>query len=324
MNRTRWIIFLITIFVLSAVTLGFSLFLYIYWYIKVSTGLEALAQKFNLGRVDMASADTWVVITVLSILVGLILIGLFFIFFYNLKTLQLFRLQRNFINNFTHELKTPVTSLQLYLETFLKHDLPREEQIRYVHSMMEDVNRLSSTINSILKLAEIESRTYAGDFEETDLVWAIKNFYKKNNHRFRGAEVTLENPADDSLRCRLNRDLFDMLLMNLFTNAIKYNNSEQPRITVTAYQHKKKAVLRFADNGIGIDKANRKKIFKKFYQVGQADDRTAKGSGLGLYLSANIVRLHQGKIRITDNPEGKEGTVFVVLLPLAGKKALKS
>src|SRR6056297_2281419 len=146
MNRTRWLLFLIATFILSTVTLGVSLFLYIYWYIEVSSGLETLIHRFNLNYVDIAAAETWVVITVLSILVGLILIGFFLIFVYNLKALQLFRLQRNFINNFTHELKTPVTSLQLYLETFLKHELNREERIKYINSMMEDVNRLYVTI----------------------------------------------------------------------------------------------------------------------------------------------------------------------------------
>ncbi|MFP4444896.1 MAG: sensor histidine kinase [Desulfosudaceae bacterium] len=325
MTRTRWILFLIATFFFSAVTLGLSLFLYIYWYIEVSAGLETLVNKFNLRRVDIAASDTWVVITVLSILVGLILIGFFLIFVYNLKTLQLFRLQRNFINNFTHELKTPVTSLQLYLETFLKHDLDRDERIKYLHSMMADVNRLSSTINSILKLAEVESRTYAGAFAETDLVWAIKQFYKKNHHRFQDAEISLDNLVGEPVRCRINQHLFDMLLMNLFTNAVKYTAADQPRISVTVSRSKnrKKAVVRFADNGIGVDRTHRKKIFKKFYQVGLAETRSARGNGLGLYLAAHIVRLHKGKIFVTENPDEESGSVFVLVLPLAGRRAGK-
>lgn len=314
-NRTRWLLWLIAIFVLSTVALGFSLFLYIYWYIKVSAGLEHLISRFNLERVDIAASHTWVVITVLSILVGLILVGLFLIFFYNLKTLQLFRLQRNFINNFTHELKTPVTSLRLYLETFLKHDLPREERLRYINFMMTDITRLSSTISSILDLAEIESRSYAGEFVAMEVAGVVDQFYKKNQHMFGDCVVNLHNPSCTQYTCLINAHLFEMLLTNLFTNAIKYNQSELPRIDIHFEQHNKNVLINFFDNGIGLAKADRKKIFKKFYQAGNAEDMSAKGTGLGLYLTANIARLHKGKIRAAGKPDGN-GSVFTLSLPL--------
>lgn len=318
MNRTRWLITLIMIFVSSCVALGFSLFLYIYWYIKVSSGLNRLVERFDLNTVDIRASHTWVVITVLSILVGIILMGLFTIFIYNLKTFQLFRLQKNFINNFTHELKTPVTSLRLFLETFLKHDLPRDEQVKHIHTMLSDVGRLDATIGSILDLAEIEGRTYAGDFVETDLVPMIRQFYQKTRHFFKNCAVTFSAPPDASFVCRINPHLFEMLLMNLFTNAVKYNDSETPKIFVSFEQKKKKVLVRIADNGIGIKPSEQKSIFKKFYQAGQADDRSAKGSGLGLYLVANIVRLHKGKIWVEERP-GEKGSLFIVSLPLAYK-----
>jgi len=318
MNRTKWLITLILIFVFSCVALGVSLFLYIYWYIKVRAGLNRLVDRFDLNAVDILASHTWVVITVLSILVGVILLGLFIIFIYNLKTFQLFRLQRNFINNFTHELKTPVTSLRLFLETFLKHDLPREEQVKHIQTMLSDVNRLDATIGSILDLAEIEGRTYAGDFIETDLVFLIRRFYQKTRHLFKNCAITVAAPPDDTFVCRLNPHLFEMLLMNLSTNAIKYNSAGTPEIHISFERKKKKVRMRVADNGIGIDPSEQKNIFKKFYQAGRADDRSAKGSGLGLYLVANIVRLHKGKIWVKDRP-GETGTVFVVSLPLVTK-----
>ncbi|MCX5834940.1 MAG: hypothetical protein NTV99_10615 [Deltaproteobacteria bacterium] len=132
MNRFRWFYHPIFIFVFSIVALAASLFLYIYWYMEVSAGLQAVVAKYQLDPEQFFEAQTWVVILVLSILVGIILVGVFLIFIYNQRTWQLYRTQRNFINNFTHELKTPVTSLRLYLDTFAKYELSREDQIKYI------------------------------------------------------------------------------------------------------------------------------------------------------------------------------------------------
>lgn len=319
MNRTRWLLFSIGVFVFSTIALGISLFLYIYWYIKVRSGLKTLMARFDIIQPDIAAANTWVVITVLSILVGLILIGIFVIFFYNLKSYRLFRMQRNFIDNFTHELKTPVTSLRLFLETFLRHDLNREEQVKYIKTMIEDVNRLSTTINSILNLAEIQGKTYAGEFVEVDIAAFTAQFVEKNRHMFTNAVISTDNQTNAPCCCRISPILFEMLLMNLLTNAVKYNTTDPPRIDIVFEKHHQKFVVRFIDNGIGIAKSDRKQIFKKFYQAGSARDRSAKGSGLGLYLVASITKLHRGAIRASAR-KNAPGTVFSLRLPATRKQ----
>ena len=179
-DRTKWFFHPIVIFIFSTIALGLSLTLYIYWYMEVSTGLNQLVQEHHLDPSQFLDLDTWVVILILSILVGLILLGIFIIFLYNLKTIRLYRLQQNFINSFTHELKTPVTSLHLYLETFMKHELSRDDQIKYLSFMLKDVERLLDNINRILNIAKIESKTYGGEFVRTDLVQAVEQFYHNN------------------------------------------------------------------------------------------------------------------------------------------------
>lgn len=148
MNRARWLYHPIFIFILSLIALAISLFLYIYWYVSVSAGLKSLSLRYHLDPNQFLEAKTWVVILVLSLLVGVILTGILTIFIYNLKTLHLYRLQHTFISNFTHELKTPVTSLKLYLETFDKHKIPRDDQLKYISFMLQDVERLSAPLTA--------------------------------------------------------------------------------------------------------------------------------------------------------------------------------
>ncbi len=315
MNRTKWLIHPVFILVFSILALVTSLFLYIYWYIEVSSGLKSIAERFNLDTGQFLTPHTWFVIMVLTILVGVIIMGIFIIFVYNLKTLRLYRLQHNFINNFTHELKTPVTSLKLYLETFLKHELSREDQRKYAQYMLSDTGRLSEDINRILNLAQIESKSYADAFVYQSLPETIERFYQNNSHLFRNCSIKIHRPAKEPFFYRIIPSMFEMLLMNLFTNAIKYNHAAVPRIDITFEKKRKKLVIHFKDNGIGIHKSELKKIFKKFYQIGHTDDMSAKGSGLGLYLVDHLVKIHKGKITARSDGLG-QGAIFSLVLPL--------
>ncbi|MDP1989460.1 MAG: HAMP domain-containing sensor histidine kinase [Syntrophales bacterium] len=319
MKQTKWFIHPVTVFILSTVALVISLFLYIYWYVRVSAGLKSVIDYYRLDASQFFEAQTWVVILILSLLVGVILAGILIIFIYNLKTLQLYRLQHTFINNFTHELKTPVTSLKLYLETFAKHKLPREEQLKYIGFMLQDTERLSENINSILNLARIESRVYEGKAAPVDLRKTIRQFIAGNTHLFRNCDICVENSSNEITSYPIILPLFEMLLMNILTNATKYNVSVKPRIDISLETGEDELLIRFRDNGIGIGKEERKRIFRKFYR-GHSDDLVAVGgSGIGLYLVQQIARLHDGKV-VADSEGPGKGTVLTLILP---KKAPK-
>ncbi|MFH1139778.1 MAG: HAMP domain-containing sensor histidine kinase [Pseudomonadota bacterium] len=314
MTQEKWFFHPLLVFTFSIAAVVLSLFLYIYWYVEVSAGLKAVIKRANIAPDQVLASQTWVVILVLSILVGIILMGIFIIFVYGLKTMQLVRLQRNFINNFTHELKTPVTSLKLYLETFRKYSLPREDQLKFLGYMIHDADRLSENINLILNLAKIENKTFEGEFVLTDLYYTLSDFYEKNKHIFVGSEINISNPSGRVFTYPIDGSLFEMLLMNLFTNAIKYNESKPPRIDIAFTPRGRELHISFKDNGIGLPRPEIKKIFRKFYQIGKSDNMSAKGSGLGLYLVESIARLHKGKVKAESKGPG-EGSVFSLILP---------
>jgi len=313
-TRLKWFFHPVFIFVFSVLALALSLFLYIYWYIEVSAGLKAAVQRYNLDPQQFLEAQTWVVILVLSILVGIILAGIFIIFVYSQKMARLNRLQHEFINNFTHELKTPVTSLKLYLETFLKHELPRKEQTKYIGYMLQDVDRLGDNISRILNLARIETKTYGGDFIPSNLVKTVEQFHQNNRHIFGNCDIRVHNPSGQPFFCSINPPLFEMLVMNILNNAVKYNDSEEPRIDIRFLQENGRLCIRFEDNGIGVEKADAKKIFRKFYQTIRADSLSPRGSGLGLYLVQNIARMHRGKV-VAERRQDEKGSVFTLNLP---------
>lgn len=304
----------IVIFMLSVLAVGLSLFLYIYWYVEASAALRSAIDKANLSPEQALAPETWVVILVLSVLVGIILMGFLVIFVYNEKTFQLYRQQRNFIDSFTHELRTPVASLKLYLETFRKYGLSREEQLKYIDYMIQDADRLSHSISRILNLAKIESKSYGGELEDEDVVQVIERFHERNRHLFAGCDVKISNPSGRAYHTRINRSLFEVLLMNLFTNAIKYNTSGAPRLHITFTPGKRSVRVQFEDNGIGIPRSERRKVFRKFYQIGSSEDMSAKGTGLGLYLVELVARIHKGKVAV--HPAGGgTGSVFSLELP---------
>lgn len=311
----------IFIFIFSLVALLSSFVLYIYWYIEISSGLNDVVLKFDIDPRQVFESQPAVVVVVLSLLAGLIFTGLSMTFIYNIKMQQLYRLQNNFINNFTHELKTPVTSLKLYLETFQRHELSREEQNKCVDFMLQDVHRLSGNISNILDLGRIESRHFQGEFVELDLITFVTNFYQKNAYLFQGASINVdlsrvkEGSAERGRYIvSMNESLFEMLLINLATNAVKYNESATPALVISFTRNEKNISMQFSDNGIGIDRKHSKKIFKKFYQTARSNLRSTEGSGIGLYLVQNIIQAHKGKIKVTSSGRGK-GATFIVTMP---------
>ena len=290
--------------------LALSLFLYIRSYLQVNEALQQVVIKYNLNAKQILQGETWVMILILSLLVTVIIAGLLIIYIYYQKMIQLYRLQQNFINGFTHELKTPIASLQLFLDTFSRHELKREEQLRYIEFMKRDTKRLSDNVLRILQLGRLEDRNVKAEFKDENLVTLIEHFIQNTPHLFEEGKVVFESSKKD-LMIKCDSALIEMLLMNMVTNGFIYNKSVEKLVKIKLEIDKKNIYLSFIDNGIGLEKSEFKKIFKKFYQVG----KSSKGNGLGLYIVSSIVKIHGGEIESQSQGPGL-GSTFKITFKL--------
>ena len=311
-KNSRWYLSPVAIFTYSLIAVASSFVLYIYWAVRAQNGIEEFLKKFNLSSDPLLEVNTWVIIVAFSVLLVIIILGLIIIYIYYYKSINLYRLQNNFINNFTHELKTPLTSLNLFLETFEKHELPRDEQLKYINYMKDDCDRLGTNVRHILRTARLESQTYQLDKELVELNSVIKEFIEGQNRLKRQAEIIF-TPTTNPVEILLDKTLFEMLLLNLISNGIKYNHQQNKRVWVNIEKDTSGISIRVRDNGIGIPKKYQKDIFKKFFQIGDSLVMSAKGSGLGLFIVQTIVQLHKGKISVSSAGEGL-GSIFKVHL----------
>ena len=313
MKKIPWFLNPVLIFVGSLIAIIISLILFIYWSLRTKFGIENFIEKFHLTPDPLLELNTWVTIFTLSILVVVIIVGVSIIYIYYQKSYNLYRLQNNFINNFTHELKTPLTSINLFLETLQGHEVKREDQLTYLGYMKDDASRLWNIINHILSTAKIESNSYQKNMTKLELISLIKQLVDENNQLKNKLNIQYEGHEEYFFFG--DRDLLIMLLNNIFTNAIKYNEAEQKTLMIKINKTNSHLRVQFIDNGIGLMRADTKKIFKKFYQVGDSLNTSAKGSGLGLFLSQTIAQLHKFKLVAESSGLGK-GSVFILECPL--------
>ncbi len=244
----------------------------------------------------------------------IILLGTYQVHAGVLKEYQLSRQQRNFLLSITHELKSPLASIRLSIETLLNRlSLDVKFRQRLLANSLKDTTRLKNLVDNILMAAKIENRSISlieDDIDFSRLVQGMVTRIQETQHEFDRLDVEVQ----EDILVNGDTTALTSIVINLIENALKYSGKEDKvMVTLKANPSGKKAVLRVADTGIGIDKQDKKKIFEKFYRVGNEDTRKTKGTGLGLFLVKQLVEKHNGNIKVEDNLP--RGTVFVVSLP---------
>jgi two-component system phosphate regulon sensor histidine kinase PhoR len=231
-----------------------------------------------------------------------------------IKQKQLSEIQKNFINNLTHEFKTPIASIELASKVL---ENPRiceqpERLAEYVRIIGKQNKRLSAQVEKLLQMATIEKTKLKLNLEQIELNQFISESVQefRNSQNGRVYEVKIESEFKEVF---LSADKlhFSNLIFNILDNAIKYCNTD-PDILIQIKKRGNHYAILFDDNGIGIPKKDRKKIFKRFYRVPTGNIHDVKGFGLGLDYVQKIVKRHGWKIYVIEN--SRKGSTFIVEL----------
>jgi len=229
----------------------------------------------------------------------LILTGAFLIFRLVKKQLIQSEQQQNFMMAITHELKTPIAVTRLNLETMQIRKLEYEQQQKLIRSTIQEANRLNSLCNNMLLLSQINSGGYTITNEKFDLAMLTVDCVEDFIVRF--PSRIIEADVNDEMIMTGDKLLVQLAINNLIDNAIKYSGKEDV-VLIKAFQENKKIRLQVIDEGNGVSDEEKGKIFDKYFRGAQMQ---TKGTGLGLYLSKEIVKQHHGYISVTNNiPHG--------------------
>jgi signal transduction histidine kinase len=238
---------------------------------------------------------------------ALILVGAVFVYRATRRQIKLSQQQQNFMMAVTHELKTPIAVTQLNLETLQKRKLDEPQRQKLITNTLQEANRLNTLCNNILLASQLDAGAYKVSMSELDMSTLVQSIVNEYTDRYPNRHITHQiSPEIDLVGEHL---LLRMLINNLLDNALKYTPKDK-LITVTLTSKNKQVLLSVADQGPGIPKEERSKIFEKFYRIGNENTRTAKGSGLGLFLCKKIAEDHDADIKVSDNQP--QGSIFTV------------
>lgn len=290
-KRLKNPIFLIYLLVVYVI-LQFSWWLYLIFslYKKIYINQALLEQK------------KWMLFGEGSVFILILLLGVLFILRAFKFERELSRQQENFVLSITHELKTPISSVKLYLQTLQKRELDLKKRNEIYDRSLTEINRLDGLVSNLLLTRSIENATFFMNKQTVEL----SNFIQSKIELLRKSvlkDLSIQLNLDEIV---LNIDTigFESILINLLENAAKYS-PKNSTIHIQLSDNNNHVLLLIKDEGIGIEKSKREKVFSKFYREENEMTRKSKGTGLGLYITKYLVEQHNGQIHLEDNlPQG--------------------
>jgi len=310
----RWIRSLINpLFVFIGIQLAWIVVVvgWLYWFLGSHRRLRELAEKYSPEL--LTGGPDWVILVEGLLLLLAILAGVYVIFLFWSRQAALLREQKLFISQVTHELKSPLASLQLHLETIRRHQPPPEKMAAFLETMMGDAARLNGLIDNLLSAGRIEQKNWTLNLQCTDFSAFIERYFRSRQFTLpRAGKLRIE--VESGVWAMVDPEAMETVCRNLLENAVLYSDGP-PDISVRLIRRESGCVLEVADRGRGIDIQHQRKIFKMFYRV-RSKNENIRGSGLGLFIVNANVRQHGGRIDVESAGTGK-GTTFRITLPLA-------
>jgi len=220
--------------------------------------------------------------------------------------------KREFVDNASHELKTPISVLRGIVETLLEEEEDQRKR-RFLEKALRRIEQMQNLVEDLLTLTKLESGRERLNLSEFKLRELVEEVYDSLEQEFVKREVSFENLVSEDFKIFADRQKFFLLLRNLIDNAVKYNK-RGGKVRVLAKKEGNKQVLEVGDTGIGIPPEHIPFIFERFYRVDKGRSREMGGTGLGLSIVKHIVFLHGGEIRV--HSKLGEGSRFSVIIPM--------
>lgn len=220
-----------------------------------------------------------------------------------------------FLNAVTHELKTPIASIRLYLETLQTRSVSEEKRQEFYKVMLADNNRLLNTVEQVLQASRTREKNHLLNIGEINLTALLAESIERVKVSYGlGDDAVSFNQNNTNIRVLGDANELQTVFTNLLENAVKYSETDVKIALAVRNLNEKFVIVRIKDSGIGIAPVELKRIFKRFYRVPSAVMQKTKGTGLGLFIVRSIVQKHGGKIFAESKGEG-EGSTFIVQLP---------
>lgn len=288
----------------------FLLVSWIYWFLNRHQQLKDLADRYQAEW--LPKTTDWFILAEGIVLLVAILGGTYVIFLYWRSQASLNRAQRHFINQVTHELKSPLASIQLHLETIEMRKPEGEQLEKFVHLMQADTDRLGGLINNLLTAGRLGHKGIGVNLRYGNISQALETYLQHQQSGF-PKNGNLSWRIEPGLMTNFDSDLLETALRNLLENAIIYADGP-PTVEIKLFRDGNLVHLTLADQGRGIDPKYQKKVFQMFYRI-RRGDRPIRGSGLGLFIVRNSIRLHGGKVWLKSAGQGF-GTTFHLTIPM--------
>ncbi len=229
---------------------------------------------------------------------------------------QLEKIRREFVDNVSHELKTPITAIKGSLETLKEGAInKRQDANHFLDVMIKHTDRLNAIVEDLLNLSRIEQETERNQvaFIKTNIINVLKEAVSVCQNQIDKKKLQIKIKCNESLQVKINPFLFEEALINLIDNAIKYSEKGSS-VQVAASKENDEVIIQVIDSGCGIPEDQRPRIFERFYRVDKSRSRELGGTGLGLAIVKHIVQAHGGTIQVKGNLP--KGSIFTIRLPL--------
>jgi two-component system sensor histidine kinase SenX3 len=226
----------------------------------------------------------------------------------------------SFINAVTHELKTPIASIRLYLETLQRREVDEQQRQHFYRLMLEDADRLLDTVDQVLKAGELGYKREARHRIETDFSKLVRECMElaRTRHHLEPNSLQYQGPTNGAdARVQADPEELRAAVSNILDNAIKYSGGRVDVSVQIEMPDEKRVVLQVRDKGVGIPANALKRVFKRFYRVPGRTRSQMKGTGLGLFIVRSVARAHGGKVFAESGGEAR-GTTITFELPRAG------